>query len=900
MAVAWVPVLANPTAPAGTTNKIAGRYGFWMDDECAKVNANTACGKPTGLDFNKLTPGVIAVNSSIYPLGHPSSVNLDIFGSTLDLSALATDVKSRMGLTTIDEIKASVSSSDAKTFVDANKFDLTVQGRAPEFNVFGKSRLYFARSSTMPLGHPFFQFFRDKDGPPYFPEAENYESIVQPNSGDRLALYSAATAISNDLNRKDWPGMPTRSFVDKWGGDTPATREGDQVAWNLLSLGCFSTGDYSPLPANQISGQYVQLANNSQTTDPGFVSVNKPNDNADVGPISQKAMLPVLPVPLVDEVALIISPESYTVKDGTEKYHLHMSLQVELWLPPGYPGFDFQQAKTTIGLTYLSYTATQAAPGTANASQTDAKYVDRLAAPDDNGIKVLWMSNNTGTAEAGSFTVVSTSLPFYISNKTGFSTDSTGTQDFDTSGMITLDFKIRLFSLTQQRAGTGTYTTKYTSQLIPVWDTHDPGSSAAPTTWNPPPPSNPPACLAPPPDDPKDYIEFNFQLDPSSFSSGENITRSLELADPHLAGLSKSWQQAQHFTEPTTATADTLGRINDATTAAGYDTKKLAFSDLTSPGPNSNRPSIGVLSFIPTGMQRGIAGSQLKFQPSSSTTELPDWLLLDLVAPNVVADDYPSMSYMNATAGKININGAIAPTTNFAPPQRWKPLQALLENMPSVSPGATSPSALVTNILNHTLSGKDFGASGVYDYPGEICEVSGIADTGVADWDKETIIRNLASLMTTQSNVFSVWGIAQTVKKNPANNDPGKQGVFETKSGGAVADDIITGERRFQAIVERYVWSGSDTLPGNGHVDSNGHYDRTSTSNGPGYPPPYAGGTWETLDGPDAPTYPLTSATNPPPWTTGIVYNSSPIDNAYNPVTPLMKYRIIYLKCLNE
>ena len=66
---------------------------------------------------------------------------------------------------------------------------------------------------------------------------------------------------------------------------------------------------------------------------------------------------------------------------------------------------------------------------------------------------------------------------------------------------------------------------------------------------------------------------------------------------------------------------------------------------------------------------------------------------------------------------------------------RWQPLQGLLENMPGVS-GTTSASTVVTNLLNHTIVGRDFGASGAYDYPGEICEVAGVADTGASDWEK--------------------------------------------------------------------------------------------------------------------------------------------------------------------
>ena len=483
---------------------------------------------------------------------------------------------------------------------------------------------------------------------------------------------------------------------------------------------------------------------------------------------------------------------------------------------------------------------------------------------------------------AGQYLQLTTLLPCYVRNTTGFSDGTTGAEDFTTTGTISADFKMRLFALTLS-AGT-----KRTYQLIPVWDTHDPGTTAAPTTWDPPPPANPPAALSPPSDDAKDYIEFQFDLDPSSFSSGEIITRSLEVADPRLGGLARSWQQAPHFSEPQTENADTMNAVNAATTAAGYDTQKLAFVDLSQTGLSSNHPSIGFLSFIPTGMQRAVPGSALTFQRSASSSELPDWLLLDLVAPNVTAVNYPTMSYMNSTAGLINVNGQIDPA--IAVFSRWQPLQGLLENLPGIS-GSGNASTIVTNLLNHTMSGTDFGAAGVYDYPGEICEVAGVADNGATDWDKETIIRNIASSITTKSNAFSVWGVAQTVKKKTTNTS---YGTFEQ-------GDIVMGEKRFEAIIERYVWKGNDSIGGQGHVSGEGgSYDQLSSSAAqPGHPPPYTGGTWEKLDGPDAPTYPVSTSSDP--WVQNSPnYVASTIDAANNPVRALMKYRVVYFRFLDE
>lgn len=936
MRVAWIPITKDPSSVGGATNPIVARYGFWVDDESTKININTAYGKPSTMNFAQLTPGVTTVNSSTYPLGHPSSVNLNLLGS-LDRNGLSQAVQTRGGLMAVEDIKNYVSSGSPSDFFNKNRFDLTAFGRAPEFNVFGKSKLYFMRRANgNQLGRPIFQFFRDREGPNYFPMEDNA------TGADRHALYYTAAAISDYLNRQDWPGMPADannatqglSFVKKWdknvaggvyaglaAGDM-GKREADQFAWNLVAAGSFAAGDFTGFTPSTLSAQYFQLANKATAGEVGFVSVNKPNNDAVVGKLSGKAMLPSFPTPFINEVCLVISPESYTT--GTppaQRYKLNISLQVELWLPPGYPAYDFNQAQTTIGLTNLSYHVTQASPGNADASQSDAKYVDLSPAPDDNGIRKLWMRKNTGIINPGQYVQLTTILPFYIHrNFTGFNPSPNGAEDFTPSGLISLDFKMRLFGISQQRTG-GTYGTKHTYQLIPVWDTHDPSTANAPTSWDPPAPPNPPVSLAPPGDDSNDYIQFSFTLDPASFSSGQAVTRSLEVADPRIGGIARSWQQATHFTEPSTQSADTMGRTNDATTTSAYDTSKLAFIDLTQPGPASNRPSTGFISVLPTGMQRGIAGSTVTLRPNAANNALPDWLLLDLVAPNVVATNLGSMSYMNTTTGKINVNTQIRPNAGkFALDPRFVPLQALLQDMrPSSTVIGQSPptaaSVVVQAILDHSFAvvapaiGHNYGAPAVYDYEGEVCEIEGVANVDEAgsatgpDWNKESIIRNLGSTITTKSNVFSVWGVAQTVKKNPANTDASKQGVFETKAGGAVADDSVTGEKRFMAVIERYVWPGNDSTPGNGHVPaSGGTYDQLSsgqTQPQPGNPPPTSGGTWERIDGPDTPTYPVTPTAGP--WTAQAPnYVSTTLDSSNNPARALMKYRVIYFKVLTE
>ena len=52
-------------------------------------------------------------------------------------------------------------------------------------------------------------------------------------------------------------------------------------------------------------------------------------------------MLPTLPIAFDKRSVSRCFTGILHAGDGTQKYRLHISLNVELWLPPGYPTFDF-------------------------------------------------------------------------------------------------------------------------------------------------------------------------------------------------------------------------------------------------------------------------------------------------------------------------------------------------------------------------------------------------------------------------------------------------------------------------------------------------------------------------------------------------------------------------------
>lgn len=866
MRVAWIPVLKDPTIAASATNPIIGRYGFWIDDENARVDVNTAFGKglTTGGAAPQVVPGTITVNTKTYPVGHPTSVNLDTLDAGFSKATLASatmrqepshgDMQSTM------EAKPFFSSA---ALFEANKFFLTTSSNDPEFNVFGKSRLFFGSSLATTVTKQFNQFAFDWEAASYFGRDENQTLPA----ADSFSLYRTAAAIANILNRNDWPGMPARSFVDKWGGGTIGQREADQVAWNIVALGGY--GNVSAPSANNAEGNVFLAYRNLLTTGTGATgSSTLPNSALSVGRLSGKAIMPALPKPGIQEIALTVTP---TASSTAGQSNVQLGLQCEFYNGDRFPTSKLNDSSTGLGfyLTYVSYTVTDTVNASIKASQTENTYF--LPAPQSpiySGVSALYgftPTNPLVSFNPGTFRVISTNTGRFVWAKNGagsLNRTQSGSQNFSSTAIVRVQVQMRLANKYSGSANL------MPIQVIPVWDTHD-----SATALQPPTPSD------------KDTVDFDFDVD----LSGGPVTKSIEIASPQLAGRAASW---------TGTSAPTLGASNQASVSAGDLSKLNAYNDLmVGSYTGSERPSIGMVSVIPTGMQRGLT-TTVKLQPAGSTAELPDWLLLDLLAPSFEVPPSLSLktpvSVNNSTSGKINVNAQIYPTgTTFAPPERALPLQAVFANMGSAT--------IATNLLHFTKAGGgvDFGISDAYDYVGEICETAGVADTGASDWDKEFLIRNLAGLLTTKSNSFRVIGLAQVIKKKPGNTD---YGIFET-------GDVVTGEKRFESIVQRYIWQGKDGIQGNGHIDSTGKYDRLftgaglNTATGPMTAPDYGGGAaakWERIDGPDAPSY-----IPPSGWASPNYLSSNPafqasLESADNPLRAVAKYRTVYFHYLND
>ncbi len=1010
---AWVNLLADPSQPASKDNPIVARYAFWIDDESTKLNVNCALGKPTGLDFSKPNPLMtdplqgftgtpagratnrITVKSRTiggapgsgpncdvnYPLWHFTSENirvLDTAASTVKTDELASAIHNAISLSSLPpafefrwkplatpaEIGAFLTGGepDKEEFLHENLFHLTATGRSPEFNAFGKSRLFWERQMPILDNSLFHQLDYDQDGMSYTHAGEveggrtaDPRKKWYPNVS---GFAHAAWNIAHLLTRADWPGMPARSFVNKWGGNAAALREADQVAWNMTAMAAYSAGleritsgdnlaeghnPTSPMLRNRalhsLNAQYG-VANATRVISGTPTPLFNPNFHLHPGILSGKAILPWFPTPQINEIALCLQfvdvNPALPSGDPNDKFWVRLWLEVDIQFGGPLPGDDSRRMPTA------HYGGTTSDRYRYRFALTDVEYSiqqDGMAAAEIGKQELPQATTSPGGLSKLDCPLLLPPLPpqpdvfsgDYLrivggvcAAAKGGNTLFSGTSAtkpalaavFAKDKRLKVDFKFRM------AFGYLTNPPDAILQLIPVWDNREQAANPANTYFVPPPGES-------------DRLGITMEFDPTllldaagNADPSKVYIRSLEIADSRLGGNSSAWTPFKDWdgSSPggaappeTKLDGHRLGQSNFSEQQAGKDKTKIAYFDFlnASYGSVFPRGSIGMLSVIPTGMQRGIPYDTFKFQPSAGGGELPDWLVLDLFAPAL-----QPFAFMHGVMGKINPNASLTPASSA---ERWKPLQALVENCDY--PGTSgAPSSLVNNILNYSFAGIDFGAQGRYDYVGELCEVQGFADQGGTDWNREGLIRNLANLLTTKSNSFTVWGIAQVVRKSGKNTG---YGAFE-------AGDRIVGEKRFQALVERSVWPGVDGVPGNATTQNGLYtkvaqpagypdYDKSPTGASPsatlgrwigdvpwaslptpvfGDKPnyPISGATWPVLDGPDTPTYqPLTM------WPGGsganwgdVIHETTPLEQAANPVRAWMRSEIVGFDFLDQ
>lgn len=271
-----------------------------------------------------------------------------------------------------------------------------------------------------------------------------------------------------------------------------------------------------------------------------------------------------------------------------------------------------------------------------------------------------------------------------------------------------------------------------------------------------------PAAMA----DPEDYLEFNFENFDTAFGVGFGETLSFEINDPRVSRKKTNWQNAgtgsmgfQNSVYTGGGSSSDLAKPDALMQVVRSRLRAYAFSSSWGGSQdkteyqNASRilglPGVGFLSSVPTGVDSGLPWQTMKFHANNDTP--PDWLLWSLF---YVPFD---RSIANQTDGKLNINATLYPFGI----QRTKPLEALLGGR------ASNRTALASNIANRVASGPLAGPSDLLVYPGQLCQITGFADTGADEYERERLPRELADLVTTQSDDFRVFAIAQSVRQMP-------------------------------------------------------------------------------------------------------------------------------------
>ncbi len=229
-----------------------------------------------------------------------------------------------------------------------------------------------------------------------------------------------------------------------------------------------------------------------------------------------------------------------------------------------------------------------------------------------------------------------------------------------------------------------------------------------------------------------------------------------------------------------------------------------------------NFPGIGWISVLPTNCEatqpaannpsnafggKPIPWRTLSLEPCTTTSLVPDWLLFDLFA---MAYD---QTFCSQTQGEINVNAAIANSSYNQPiAPRLKPLEALLQPQ-SYTADTNNPSFQAASVAGAlaSYSGINSGPcqnlpGDMYVYKGQICQAPELGAGAGTQWQRESLMRNLAGLVTTQSGDFKVHVVAQAVKQ-------------VSFTGTASTDLVPTAEQRMSAIVSRVPNLGPDNIP---------------------------------------------------------------------------------------
>ncbi|XHR28465.1 MAG: hypothetical protein ACFUZC_21430 [Chthoniobacteraceae bacterium] len=810
MPVAWIYVRKSGTLDRSSdpttsgTDPVVGRYAYWTDDESSKINYNIAWGRSSA---NTDPPGSVTKVDLTALSGMTSTFADAMRSAVLGGSSVLTGSAQLMGSGTAQQYSFFNTPQDARrveSFASGiaqvlrdNKFEITHYNHDPNTTFFNEPRIVLTT-------HPDRAGWTNENGtwvgvngktweaggqPRYLRILKNSENSDPGNPAsaptiDANRVAETLSIINSYLKRSDWPIVDSASAAAETNGGSLQNKY-----YNRFSSSSLREARMLELGLNII--EYVRAKESKLAVIQPFRGSWDAAAMAYVmGDSSHDTYFGISRTPYITELALWYgqATKNYTgwTGNGTADYMLTsiaagdwmFKLKAELYLPLNYGLNSLELAGTYIGAN-LPSGGTGSADNPKNTMGASAPYwkldSSNLVIYDQNG------NPKSGTViSAGEYAVLT--LPcLYL----------------------------------RQAPAAAPATKKTPASSVGVRVAY--GAGTGNSLWN-----ICPASLT-------DTIVLTID---TTGMKAEGSLPSMEVNDPRVNTNALDWTSSALNT---LGTKNNANKVNTPATSQGtYEAQqdtdgdgKLSDASFYMPPPSGSTytradgtiddntkgqvMSVGELGYIHTGVEPcsrigtgagtkvafgGIPWRTLRLQPNSADRGVvPDWAFMDLfTAPVTAPSQYDKYVYAprdTTYGGRVNLNSKAEPFGL----SRILPLAAVLQNCTydATSPSATlapdAALALATNIYNRTLSttlfpGKQYGYQYGYDSPGEVVEISGIADTGEKS---EELVRQISNLVTTRGNVFSVYSIGQAVKQ---------------KQNGKL---VVTGEQRLQAMIERYL-----------------------------------------------------------------------------------------------
>ncbi len=773
MRVQWIYARRDGTLsfqdppPYQPANPVIGRFAYWVDDESARLNLNTA-----------------AFRSPTNNAGNPANAGLAALpGLGTDTNAVSDLVATRLGnpfRTVADAQRASGTNTPPLSSLTAtNRFALTA------FNYDPNSRgILLTTRTNLAAGRPFLDILKIPNTDPGTRSALD---------GSKLSV--AVKSVRDQLSRTNWPMLDGAvSFETKYGADRTW-----QVAARIVDLArCAESTNAIVEPVRyKVSGTTIKndIADSTVNgTDGEFLStgrtplITEMGISYDTSDRSDAYGAPYWRIRYYIEVHL---PESYGIDamdllaPGTGKrLYVHISSAMGPWGATPSPGYLMP---VQFGNIWRNPTDPK---GPVGGREWAANAFHRVEAAD---IVSLDTSGNPVRGGSGGGTTVLAAGKYLTIEKDFWVkvNDVKSGHDIDTTANFKPGNKVFCRAGLSVAGDLGRGSDASPAILPRIAMVPLVSASGANRRW---------LTLGPP-----------GNVLPNLLAS--TGAKSLQCDDPRAGTVPGDWQEAyptfclpnavrtvgdnpQSVTPPQDIGAN--GKISGA--SLGLPAPKGATGN-----PSGALSSVAELGRIPTGLANWAADTSipwrtLRFQPTpgQGASDLPDWAVLDLFAvpfgayaPTDKLKPYFAPHGAGA-GGRVNANAAVMPFGT----ERLEPLKAVFLDAPDHS---GNPSARLSeeeaetaarNILSFTKAqnGVLYGETNVYESAGEIFEIEGVADRGE---ESEEVARQVAGLITVRGGVFSIFAIGQSLKQTP-------NGTLH-----------VTAEQRFQTDVERIEEAGA-------------------------------------------------------------------------------------------